>query len=533
VEIGGTSIGTFTTDSSGAGSLTLSDLTTPPISKGSVLTVVDSSTPPNTVLTGTFATGGECHHDGALIANLTGATGTSGTAEFKAGEESGENRFELSVSGLTANTTYTVEVGGSSIGTFTTDSTGAGSLELKDITTTIAAGSVLTVVDANNNTVLTGTFAVAAEGGDDHHHGGQELTASLTGTTGASGTADFKSSSTPGQNSFSLTVTGLTASTTYTVQVGGTSIGMFTTDSKGAGSLTLTNLTTTITKGSVLTVLDGSTPPNTVLTGTFTTASKGDEDDDDGDDHQGGQELNAKLTGAMGATGSAEFTAGSATGQNAFTLLANGLTANTKYTVDVGSTSIGTFTTDANGAGALALTDLTTTISDGTVLTVVDANGNTVLTGTFASGHGEGGGDDNNDEKSLSAALTGATGTSGMAQFKAGDSAGENHFELSASGLTASTTYTVQIGGTSIGTFTTDANGAGSLELKNLTTTISAGTALTVVDANGNTVLSGTFAAGGGDNQGGDGGGDQQGQDGGAGWGSFGFRFGRSAVGVF
>jgi hypothetical protein len=522
VEIGGTSIGTFTTDANGAGTLTLSDLTTPPIVSGSMLTVVDGSN--NTVLQGTFAPSSEDHHQEALIASLTGTTGASGTAEFKAGEETGENRFELTVTGLTASTTYTVDVGGASIGTFTTDANGAGELELKNLTTTIAAGSILTIVDANNNTVLTGTFAVAAEGGEGggDDHGGQKLTASLTGATGTSGTAEFKTGDEAGENSFTLKVTGLTASTTYTVDVGGTSIGMFTTDSTGAGSLDLTNLTTTIMSGSVLTVLDANN--NTVLTGTFA-ASSGEGDE--GDDHEGEQRLSASLTGATGTSGTAEFKAGEETGQNHFELTVSGLTANTTYTVDVGGSSIGTFTTDANGAGELELKNLTTTIMAGSVLTVVDANNNTVLTGTFAvGGEGDQGdeGGDHEGEQHLSASLTGATGTSGTAVFKTGDTAGENKFELTVSGLTASTKYTVEVGGTSIGTFTTDANGAGELELRDLTTTIMAGSVLTVVDANNNTVLTGTFAAGESDqggqgNQGGEG--DQGGWGGGdhSGWG--------------
>jgi hypothetical protein len=389
VEIGGTSIGTFTTDSTGAGSLTLSDLTTPPIASGSMLTVVDAGS--NTVLQGTFAPSSECHHGEELVASLTGAPGTSGTADFKSDNSAGQNSFTLTVAGLTASTTYTVDVGGSSIGTITTDSTGAGSLTLSDLTTTIAASSVLTVVDASNNTVLTGTFAIAAEGGGGDCHGGQDLTASLTGATGTSGTADFKTSSTAGQNSFTLTVSGLTASTTYTVEVGTTTIGTFTTDSTGAGSLTLSNLTTTIATGSVLTVLDASS--NTVLQGTFAQTGDGGGDGDGcgGGDHQGGQALNASLTGATGTTGTAWYQTGDTSGQNSLTVKVSGLTASTTYTVEIGGTSVGTFTTDSTGAGLLTLNNIAATIASSTVLTIVDANGNTILTGAFVTGDGWGG----------------------------------------------------------------------------------------------------------------------------------------------
>jgi hypothetical protein len=436
-----------------------------------------------------------------LLASLTGTTGASGIAEFSSGDSAGQNDFELMATGLTASTTYTVNVDGTSIGTFTTDANGAGELELKDLTATIAAGSVLTIVDANSNTALQGTFAAGDEHGGGDCHGGQDLTASLTGVNGASGSAEFKSSSTAGQNSFTLMVTGLTASTTYSVEIGGTSIGTFTTDANGAGTLTLSDLTTPpIMSGSVLTVVDANS--NTVLQGTFAPGSECHH----------GEKLSASLTGATGASGTAEFKAGEESGHNHFELTVSGLMASTTYTVDVGGSSIGTFTTDANGTGSLELKDLTTTIMSGSVLTVVDTNNNTVLTGTFAAGSKDNNGDeddgDNNQqgEQHLSASLTGATGTSGTAEFKTGDTASENKFELTVTGLTASTTYTVNVGGTSIGTFTTDANGAGELELKDLTTTIAAGSVLTVVDASNNTVLTGTFAAGEGDHEGDEGG---------------------------
>jgi hypothetical protein len=422
-----------------------------------------------------------------LIAALTGSTaGSFGFAVYSAGTTAGQNSFELLVAGLTASTTYTVEVGGTSIGTLTTDSLGTGSLTLSNLTTSITAGAALTIVDASSNTVLQGTFAAGDQHGGGSCQGGQDLTATLTGSTGATGSAEFKASSTAGQNSFTLTVTGLTASTTYTVDSGSTSIGTFTTDSSGAGSLTLSDLTATIAADSALTVLDPDN--NTVLSGTFAASRQ----------CQHGENLVASLIGSTGGTGTADFKAGATAGANSFTLTVSGLTASTSYTVDVGGSSIGTIMTDSTGAGSLTLSDLTTTIAAGSVLTVVDANNNTVLQGTFtvaAEGGGCGGGD-HHGAAGLNASLTGSTGTSGSAQFTPGLASGQNAFTLLVNGLTASTTYTVDIGSTSIGTFTTDANGNGSLALTDLTTTITAGATITVVDASGNTVLSGTFMGG-------------------------------------
>jgi hypothetical protein len=94
----------------------------------------------------------------------------------------------------------------------------------------------------------------------------------------------------------------------------------------------------------------------------------------------------------------------------------------------------------------------------------------------------------------LAASLTGATGTSGSAHYHPDTTAGTNRLSLHVSGLAASQTFTVQIDGTTVGTLTTDANGAGRTSFLNLTATVSAGSVLTVLDPSGATVLSGTFS---------------------------------------
>ena len=73
----------------------------------------------------------------------------------------GINRLAVELHGLTGGATYTVELNGAVIGTFTTDKHGHGHLFLKDLSTPPTAGAVLTIVDASGATVLTGTFAAS------------------------------------------------------------------------------------------------------------------------------------------------------------------------------------------------------------------------------------------------------------------------------------------------------------------------------------------------------------------------------------
>jgi hypothetical protein len=129
-------------------------------------------------------------------------------------------------------------------------------------------------------------------------------------------------------------------------------------------------------------------------------------------------------------------------------------------------------------------------------VSIVDSNGTTDLSGTFAAPTSPpmptpapwGGG--------LSASLTGTTsGVTGQITVLPTQTRGEDNLQVVVSGLTASTTYTVEIGTTSVGTFTTDSTGAANVTLSDITATIASGTAVSIVDSNGTTDLSGTFAA--------------------------------------
>ena len=92
-----------------------------------------------------------------LVAMLLGS-GKSGQAEFKPGASEDKN-LEVEVLGVGQNVTLTVKVDGVQVGQLVSDSEGEGEFKLKDPNLVIAAGTVLTLEDANGNILLTGTFA--------------------------------------------------------------------------------------------------------------------------------------------------------------------------------------------------------------------------------------------------------------------------------------------------------------------------------------------------------------------------------------
>jgi hypothetical protein len=103
-----------------------------------------------------------------LSATLTGATGMSGSAHYHADTTTGTNRLSLHVSGLAASQTFTVQIDGTTVGTLTTDANGAGRASFSNLTATVSAGSLLTVLDPSGATVLTGTFATSTDTGHGH-----------------------------------------------------------------------------------------------------------------------------------------------------------------------------------------------------------------------------------------------------------------------------------------------------------------------------------------------------------------------------
>ena len=225
-----------------------------------------------------------------LTTQLTDSSGTAiGTAAYSTGTYDGTSvtRFAVSISGATADTTYDVSLGGTDVGTITTDANGAGKLVLSsnpdaneqslpsNFPTSVSAGAVVTVGTLGGSlaTPTSTGGGCGGEGGGEHGRltGVTRLTASLTDpSSSATGTVAFKTGTAADGTTvtrFRVTVTGATASTTLDVSVDGTVVGQITTDSSGDGSLMLSsnprnsheqqlpsNFPTTITSGSVVTV---------------------------------------------------------------------------------------------------------------------------------------------------------------------------------------------------------------------------------------------------------------------------------------
>jgi ribosomal protein L13 len=193
-----------------------------------------------------------------LTATLSGTTG-SGRVTYFSNSKTGTNTLAVKVSGLTADTTYTVMSGTGVLGTITTNARGSG--RLFESTSALAAGDTITIINAQHATVLSGTLATPTTS-----HARTAFQATLTGATG-SGHAFVIVNASTGTTQFDLHVSGLTADTTYTVQVNGTMVGQLTTNSRGSGRLSESNITPTVSAGSTVTVLDSAGA--TVLSGTF------------------------------------------------------------------------------------------------------------------------------------------------------------------------------------------------------------------------------------------------------------------------
>jgi hypothetical protein len=186
-------------------------------------------------------TGEGCAAAGAtLAADLTNATGATGKALFNATQ----GTLNVQVKGAAASTSLDIAVNGTTVGTLTTNASGNGHTQLSNVTA--QAGSTITVGD------LQGTFAQA------------HFTASLTGATGVTGSADFNTL----QNQLKVLITGAAASTTYNVTVNSVIVGQVTTNSSGSGKLRLTPTNVTIQSGSTISVSDTAGDP-AILQGTF------------------------------------------------------------------------------------------------------------------------------------------------------------------------------------------------------------------------------------------------------------------------
>lgn len=201
----------------------------------------ESATAGRRDISGDFRSGDGCHgSEATLAASLTNASGATGRASYNATTQT----LNVHVTGAAASTTLTVAVDGASVGTLTTNSSGNGHATFSGVTVT--AGSTITVGD------LTGTFTQI------------KFTASLTGATGVTGTAEYNSL----RNKLHLSLTGAADNTTYNVTVNNVIVGQFTTNSSGSGRFHISPSGVTIVAGSTISVSDTLGDP-AILQGVF------------------------------------------------------------------------------------------------------------------------------------------------------------------------------------------------------------------------------------------------------------------------
>ena len=239
----------------------------------------------------------------------------------------------------------------------------------------------------------------------DFHSRGDEasFTATLTDSEGtATGTATYSTHTNRDgetETTFSVSVTGATASTTYDVAVAGTVVGQLTTDDAGDGELVLSSEPT---DGEQELPADFPTEiaADTAITiGTLSGALVADADDGDGGGsgcHRGSVDtsLDTSLTDSdttSTATGTASYTVSSESGVTKFSVSVTGAAASTTLDVSIDDTLVGQLTTDETGAGSLVLSsdptdteqalpaDFPTKVSAGSTVTVG------TLSGTLAS----------------------------------------------------------------------------------------------------------------------------------------------------
>lgn len=185
-------------------------------------------------------------------AQLSNAAGATGKAEFS----TSASEFEVEIKGALANTSLDVIVDGKTVGTITTDASGAGQLEIHQATFTVSAASTITIGD------LSGQFAMNVE---------NDLNAPLAPTSGSAvGKGEFSAD----EMALEVHVSGANPQTTYAVTIDGNFVGNITTDANGKGEFHFSAATLTVHQGSTITIGD---PTNPILSGTFGTTEGQDD----------------------------------------------------------------------------------------------------------------------------------------------------------------------------------------------------------------------------------------------------------------
>jgi Ca2+-binding RTX toxin-like protein len=227
--------------------------------------------------------------------------------------------------------------------------------------------------------------------GGENHGSGADFRAGLTNANGQTvGEAEAQTEDN-GQTEFEVEVHGAAANTTFdvTIDVAGDgsnviSVGQFVTNAEGEGELEVHNLANvTLQDGvSVLHLTANPADPTKNLSGTFLAHTEA-----------AANELNAILLDPADPTGPRIGKAELKPEAGEFQVEVFTLAANTTYDVFVNGnattgTLVGHLTTDHEGEGKLELlTDASfPSVQAGSVVTVADSTGTTVIQGTFAAG---------------------------------------------------------------------------------------------------------------------------------------------------
>lgn len=189
---------------------------------------------------------GERHHEhshisgATFVATLSDASGATGKASFNATT----GALNIRVKHAAADTSLNVAVNGTNVGTLSTNDDGRGHTTLTNVP--VAAGSTITVG------TLTGSFMQV------------QFSATLTGTTGASGSANYRST----KDRLDVSISGAAAETSYSVKLNSTVVGRLKTHDSGSGHFELEHPSVTIQSGTTISISDQASNP-AILTGTF------------------------------------------------------------------------------------------------------------------------------------------------------------------------------------------------------------------------------------------------------------------------
>ena len=274
-------------------------------------------------------------------------------------------------------------------------------------------------VSYSSTTVQAATQSLASIFSHANVSGHTVLSTTLTDSAGtATGTANYSTYTANGttETEFKVSVTGAAANTTLDVAIDGTVVGQITTDTTGAGKLSLSsnpdssdeqalpaNFPTSVTSGAAVTVgtLSGSLAIPT------TGGGCGGEGNGSGQGHglSDVTRLTSSLTDSAGsATGTVKYITGTAADGTAFTkfkVSVAGASASTTLDVAIDGTVVGQITTDTSGNGSLTLSsnpknsnqqslpsNFPTTIAAGSTITVGTLTGTLATPTETAASHG-------------------------------------------------------------------------------------------------------------------------------------------------